>query len=87
MAPSRSTISLSSLTCGSSEKLPLVITAGPSSSRISNRCSGVVGSMKPSVASPGATASGRSSGPAAGSSTIGAAAPVKARSASQSTTQ
>jgi hypothetical protein len=38
------------------EMLPLVITSGPSMSCSSRKCSGVVGSMKPSVSRPGATA-------------------------------
>ena len=42
-------------------ELPLVITTGWSMSRSSSRCSGVVGSMKPSVLSPGATAAGNAS--------------------------
>ena len=63
MAPSRAGISASSITCGSSEWLPLVITAGPSSPAITKRCSGVVGSMNPKVERPGATALGQALGP------------------------
>ena len=82
MPPSRAGISASSITCGSSEWLPLVITAGPSSPAITRRCSGVVGSMNPKVERPGALPSGRRSGPSARSTTIGAAAPVSACSSS-----
>ena len=68
--------------CGASERLPLVITTGRPMRRSASRCSGVVGSMKPSVSSPGATASGRCSGRSARSSTIGASRLCSARSSS-----
>ena len=51
-AASRSRAASSSITCGSSDKLPLVITTGRSSAAACRWCSGVVGSMKPSVESP-----------------------------------
>ena len=71
--------SRSSVICGASVALPLVITTGRFMRRSASRCSGVVGSMKPSVAMPGATASGSASGPSARSSTIGAAELCSAR--------
>ena len=53
MPPSLDSASSSSMICGSSVRLPLVITIGRSMWRSSSRCSGVVGSMKPSVVRPG----------------------------------
>ena len=84
--PSRASASSSSVICGSSVRLPLVITTGWSMSRSSSRCSGVVGSMKPSVLSPGATALGNAS-PVARSSTIGAAGPASSFASSADTAQ
>ena len=62
MRPSRSMACASPVTCGSSARLPLVITTGRSMRRRIRRCSGVVGSMKPSVLRRGATASGQTVG-------------------------
>ena len=57
--------------CGSSERLPLVSTIGRSASRDSKWCNGVFGSMKPSVAMPGATAAAMRFPGAAAMMTIG----------------
>jgi hypothetical protein len=53
MPPSRSRDPSLSLACGSAATLPLVTTTGRASPSSISACSGVVGSMKPSVESPG----------------------------------
>ena len=55
MPPSVCRASALSMHCGSSDRLPLVSTIGRSIRRSIRWCSGVFGSMKPSVPTPGAT--------------------------------
>ena len=71
MSPSLAWTCALSMICGSWQTLPLVMTRGRSISRVSNKCSGVYGSIKPTELRPGAMPSGNFSAPSAESNTIG----------------
>lgn len=74
--------------CGSSDRLPLVSTTGRFIRRSMRWCSGVLGSMTPSLSMPGATAPATSRPPPRGASrTIGAAALHRTAAASSETSQ